>query len=1806
MRKQLTALITIGVFVLSIIAACNRSAVSLSYTNAKGEVQSLGNLVFRFDKSLVPDSLLNNWDSTEYISFEPKIAGRFRWEHPDELVFSPAQPLSPATSYTAKLSGDLLDHSKYGKLDKGEEISFFTPYLQLDNTNVTWMLPDAHSTTAYPQVDLYFNYAISAATIKDKMKLEVGGKPLKYSIITEGADSRISLRVAGLKLEDKDLDAKVTFEKGLVPDGGVNGTKDAIENKVFIPSPYNLTINDVHAEHDGLTGTVYVRTSQQVVMENLASLIRFEPAVKFSVQQTEDGFTISSEYFDADKSYVLNINKGVRGRIGGVLREQYSNNVVFGELEPSLSFGNSKAVYLSALGNQNIEVRITNVPKVKVIISKIYESNLLTAQRYGYSPKDSRGASEGEDGEYYGGDYDYNSDLSLGDVIYEQEIDTRSLPKYGNSRLFTFNVEDRLPDFKGIYHIKLRSATNYWVSDSRFISKSDLGLIAREGKDKLFVFANSIKTAQPVNGMNVVVYGNNNQVLGTGATNADGVAEVALSRKEFAGFKPAMIIAKTANDFNYLPFNSTRVNTSKFDVGGKHSNSTGLDAFIYAERDIYRPGEKVNFSVILRDRQWKSPGELPVKMKFLLPNGKELKNFRKTLNAQGATDGDVDISEAAITGSYTLEVYTSNDILLTSKNFSIEEFVPDRIKVSAKLDKPYLEPGMSTHLAINAVNFFGPPAANRNYEAEIQVSSINFNPKKYETFNFSIENQGLSFDKVVKEGSTDENGNANELYEAPALFANKGLLKATFYATVFDETGRPVSRTASANIYTQKMFFGIGSDGYWYYPLNQMVKFPIIALDKDEHVLNGARASVKVIKHEYRTVISKSGDYFRYESQKDDKVVAEQNVAISGENSTYSFVPRSPGEYELQVAVPGSESYVSKSFYSYGFWGGENTSFEVNTEGNIDIEADKSSYEAGENAKLLFKTPFSGRMLVTLETDKVVSYQYVNVDNRTASVDLKMTAEHLPNVFVTATLIKPHDVSEIPLTVAHGYKSLRVEEKSRKINVEIVAQKSVRSRTHQKVTVKAAPNSFVTLAAVDNGVLQITGFQTPDPYNHFYAAKALEVNGYDLYPLLFPELKATLSSTGGDGELEMSKRTNPMPAKRFKIVSYWSGSTKTGGSGEAEFEFDIPQFSGEVRLMAVAYKDESFGSGESAMTVADPLVLSTALPRFLSPGDTVTVPVTITNTTKGSTSATATLHVSSPLSVLGDKQQSVSLNSNSEGQAIFQVVASPAVSTGKVKVEVQGLGEKFTDETEISVRPASPLQVVTGSGSFTGGNVQRINIPLNDFLPNSTDYQLVVSRSPALELGKQLRYLVSYPYGCTEQTVSTAFPQLYIGDLADQLRTNVVGKSAANWNVQEAIRKIKLRQLYNGAVTLWDGEGTEDWWATIYAAHFLLEAQKAGFEVDKNVLNGILSYMNNRLKNKETILYYYNRDQKKKIAPKEVAYSLYVLALAGKPNVSAMNYYKANGMLLSLDCKYLLSVAYAVAGDKAKFKELLPSSFAGEVSVAQTGGSYYSDIRDESIALNALLDADPSNTQIPVMAKHVADKLKQRYWYSTQECSFSFLALGKMARAASKATLSAEVKVNGKTVGTVSVSPLKLTAKQLGGTNIEITSKGEGRLYYYWQSEGISVSGAYKEEDSYIKVRRRFFDRYGRAVDGNTFNQNDLIVVQITLEKSYAGDVDNIAISDILPAGFEIENPRTKEIPGMEWIKDAATPTALDVRDDRINLFDNLSSSRQTYYYAVRAVSPGNYRMGPVSAEAMYNGEYHSYNGGGVIRVNRK
>ncbi len=474
-----------------------------------------------------------------------------------------------------------------------------------------------------------------------------------------------------------------------------------------------------------------------------------------------------------------------------------------------------------------------------------------------------------------------------------------------------------------------------------------------------------------------------------------------------------------------------------------------------------------------------------------------------------------------------------------------------------------------------------------------------------------------------------------------------------------------------------------------------------------------------------------------------------------------------------------------------------------------------------------------------------------------------------------------------------------------------------------------------------------------------------------------------------------------------------------------------------------------------------------------------------------------------------------------------------------------------------------------------------------------------------VEFGKNLSELVRYPHGCTEQTISAAFPQMYFADLSQALGADNTLAKSASYNIQEAIRTIKMRQLYNGAIALWDS-GDEHWWSSVYAAHFLLEAEKAGYEVDEKLMEPLFGYLVAKLRDKKVFKYFYNRADSKMIAAKEIPYSLYVLALADKPQRSTMNYYKANTHLLALDGKYLLACTYALSGDKGKFAELLPTAFSGEVAEKDVDNSFYSDARDEALALNVLLEVEPNHAQVAEMAKHVAENLKTRKYFSTQENVFSLLALGKIARANKHNNVKAQVKMNGKLLGEVNNNTLKLSPKQLKEAKVEIAASGIGKLYYFWQAEGVPASGGVKEEDNYLRVRRTFYDRYGRVIAGNTFEQNDLVIVGITLENSFSRTIENVVVTDMLPAGFEIENPRTKEIPGMNWIKNESTAQHIDVRDDRINLFVNASNTKQTYYYAVRAVSPGVYKQGVLSADAMYAGEYHSYHGSGTVVVKRK
>jgi len=1778
--------------------------LKLDHTNFTDEIATDQNLSFTFTSDLAPDSLQQQWDTTQYISFSPAVRGKFRWNSSRELIFSPSETFAPSTDFTAQLTSNLFKHSKTKlQLPKEKTVKFHTPYLLMANAQLFWSSSQKNPGAVEVRANMVFNCKVKPNDLQKKLHIFVNEKEVPFDVLSGNPDYSIGISIADVRGESKEsIPLKIEIDPGLPCVGSAYTTKDKMEFTAEVPAKERIMVTQMTASFVESEGVINVFTNQPVLNDNLSTLITLDPNVSITVEKLDNGFALKGD-FETDKSYTVTISKELKGIFGFMLGDNYSQNVSFGALEPMIAFTSDKGMYLSSRGSRNVAISIASISKIKVSVVRIYENNILNFMRsgndYGYY------SEELGSGEYSYHEYNYYNFENFGDVVSEKNYDVQSLTKQGNVRLLNLSLDelDYNDKFKGMYLLKIQDADHQYLQQSKFVSLSDIGLIAREGQDEVYVFANSILSTDPQQGVKVNFISTNNQTVGTATTDGNGVAILKNAKATLGKFQLGMITCSLGDDFNFMVLDNAHVETSRYDVAGKYSNDAHLDAFIYGDRDIYRPGDSVHVNTVVRTEDWKVMKDVPMKIKLLLPSGKEYQSLKQTPDDQGAFETTFYLPPAIITGLYTIEVLSGNDVYIAGKQISVEEFVPDRIKVTTQVDKPAARPGEKITTAITATNLFGPPAANRNYEVELQLNRKDFYSKKYNDYHFAIHTgEQINIENVVRNGKTDEAGKASEIFDLP-VYTDIGILQGNVFTTVFDETGRPVHQISDFSVNTQDVFFGIKYFDQWV-STRQPLALQFIACNAAGQATN-ATATVEIYRYSWENVIEQSGGRYRYNSQRKDMLVSKKNISLNASGGNISFTPYNSGEYEVRISRPGADTYVALELYAYGWGDTQNTSFEVSNEGEVDLQLDKESYIVGDKAQVLLKSPFEGKILVTVERGDVFDYYYLNTDKKAASISIPIKDEFLPNVYISATAIRKLTGNQLPLTVARGYVALKVSKDETKLPVAITAAEMSRSKTKQHISVKTAPNAELTIAVVDEGILQLKNTKTPDPYKFFYAQRALEVRSFDLYPYLFPEYAT--SALSGDMAEAMAKRTNPFTVKRFNLVALWSGILKADGSGNASFDVNIPQFSGALRVMAVAYKDNAFGSAEKMMKVADPIVISTALPRFLSPKDTVRVPVTLSNTTAKATDVKAEISVTGPLTISSSKTQTTTLKANSEGQIEFAVLASNALGVASVTITVNGVGEKFTDQTNIAVRPASSLTKQTGSGVIQGGQSQTLSLKANMF-PGTMDAKLVISKSPMTEFCKDLRSLLQYPWGCVEQTVSAAFPQLYYRDLAKSIgQENNAIVFNPDYNVTQAIKKIESMQLYDGAISYWPGGDYESWWGSAYAAHFLLEAKKAGFEVNDNILNKIFSYLQQKVKEHNTEDWYYwdEHDIARRVTvwSRSTFYSMFVLGLSGKYDQSAMNYYKANGEMLTPDSKYMLAATFYLAGNRNSFKDLLPEAWAKDRSMRAFGGSFYSDVRDEALALYVLLEADPNNPQVGIFTKHLSEKLRKAYWLSTQDEAFSFIALGKIARKANVSTVTATVNVNGKAIGNFKGTDITIN-KNIAGEEVSIQTSGSGNLYYFWEVNGIDVSGKIREEDSYLKVRKTFYNRYGQVMIPTAINQNEMLVVKVTVETvDYNSSVENVAVTDLLPAGFEIENPRISAVPDLDWIKDASSYDYMDIRDDRITFFCTATGKEKNFYYVVRAVSKGLYHMGPASADAMYNGEYHSYWGAGEVVV---
>ncbi len=1767
--------------------------------NFDNQVDMFQNLEFEFDRDMVSDSLLNKWDSARYLNIQPEVKGRYQWTGVRKLVFSPAVPFAPNTDYSLKINPEIARYLADKKAPDDQEIKFHTPYLMVERNQTFWGLDENNHNLIQLRILLHFNHIVDINVARKYISVKLDGKPVNAELLSRENGNELDFMIAAPVNGESGKSLALTIAKGMTCVGSPRQNLEDETIELTMPQRDRLEITDVITDFEEGEGVVFVYTSQPVIEQGLMGLIRSTPEVTFEAIAIGNGFKLKGNFADG-QTYELIISGKLKGIFGPELGEDFLQTISFGSLQPYIAFTDQTGMYLTPDGSSNLGINIINVPKVRISVFRVFENNIQHYMRLGKQWDWSY-----ENDEYHD-TYAYSLDEDFGQLISTRELDTRSLPRKGNFRLLNLKPDELQlsSEMKGIYLVRVESTDKKWLSDVQLVSVSDIGLIVKEGVDEIFVATRSIATAKPISGVTIRFVSKNNQQVFQATTNSDGIAEFKNIGKTIPGFNITMVSARKGNDFNVLLFNRSLVETSRFDVGGKRTAGQNYDVFIYGDRNLYRPGDSVFCNAVVRNFKWETIQDIPVKFRVIAPDGKDFIVKRSKLDKSGAAQLTFRLPETALTGGYVVEVLSSNDVLMGSYRIGVEEFMPDRIKVDVKTDKSDYTNGETLKASIIATNLFGPPAVNRKTENELRISRKAFTAKGFENYNFNITTPTeIYFENKVNEGVTDASGKNEQSFVLPE-FSNIGLLNGRLFTTVFDENGRPVNRYTEVEIRTQSTFFGISAVSGWV-PTGKPLSVNTIALNRSGKPVSG-KARLEIIGIRWETVLERNYGSTSYRSQRKEKAVVSREINIGTNGYMVQFSPPASGEYEIRISSGETSSFVMQSFYAYGWADAGLSSFQVNREGEIDIETDKNLYKPGETAKLLFKTPFDGELIVTIEQDKVLEYHTIPATAKGASLDLKIRDAFMPNVYVGATLIRKIDDSGLPLTVAHGFSGIKVEIPERRLAVSIDVPAKQRSKRNQLIKVKTSPGAEVTIAAVDEGILQITGFVTPDPYSYFYQKRALEVNAYDLFDELFPELSSLRSSSGGDRGFDLGKRLNPMTSKRIKLLARWSGTRKADANGMVSFNLDIPQFSGAVRVMAVAYKGNSFGSSEKQMKIADPLVISSSVPRFLSPGDQANVVVTLTNTTSSAMTVRLSAKSTGPVTCNNFSESTVEVPANSEKNTGYLLDAANKTGNANIKLTAIASGETFTDETDIPVRPAATIEKSAIAGMLKAGE-KKVITPEGDYLAGTASSRLLLTRSPAGRYAHDLNELITYPYGCLEQTISAAFPQLYFGDLVRMLKQKEkYSLYNVNENVQEAILKIEGLQQYNGGLAYWpDGYSSVSWWATAYAGNFLYEATKAGYSVNPKVPENINRYLTEMVKQKGSTEYFYRNEAgtwQRKVQPnREIFYSLYVLALSGKQHLPTMNYYKARLDELSNDSRYMLACAYALAGDNRSFTAVLPKLWDTRENPGwMTGGSFSSPIRDRAIALYTLLSSDPGNPQIAVLARQVGEMINQTKWMSTQERAFSMLALGKLAGITKSDKATATVEVNGRKTANFNGEDL---ITSLTGATATVAVSGQGNLFYYLESEGIPASGKVKEEDKVLKVRRAFHGRTGSPVNPENIRQNDLIVVSVTISTTDNSIIENVAITDILPAGFEIENQRLNVEREINVVVDKAVPDYVDIRDDRISFFTTATGTSKTFTYMVRAVSRGTFKLGPVGADAMYNGQYHSYSGAGKVVI---
>ena len=1776
--------------------------------------------------------------SQKILRFSPKIEGELKIVNSKMLVFEPKSDLKEDTEYTFELNLDEI-YTNVPTEYRTFTRSFKT--IKQDFNVLTKNFQSYSSEYQYIEGELETADFAELEKVKQIVSAKHNSKNVKIDWTNSDSISRVFPFV---------LDSIQRFEEDTELELSWNGKSIGVDHSgkesLIIRGKNNFSILGVQAVH----------APEQYLKINFSNALK--------KQQNFDGLvTISSgrnltyavegnvlKVYPENRvvgNVEINIFEGIKSTEGFKLKEGDNRIVNFEQLKPAIQ-AISNGVILPNSKDLKFNFKAVNLKAVDIRIIKLYEDNVLqflqtenlsgnayyNINRVGRRVVKKTMRLIKNDLENNGKWKAYAIDLSKyiqadPGAIYRVELSMKRNYSLYECNFAVTNYEIRNEeDFDELNPETFPSdeeETAYWDNEGGYydddyyywrdrddpckisyynnrnnklavnILGSNLGVIAKRGSGTNYQFAvTDILTTQPVSNAKVSLYNFQQQEIGTGVTNPLGMTTIDIG-------KPAYFaIVTQGSSKTYLKLNDgNALSMSKFKVSGQKLQK-GLKGFIYGERGVWRPGDTLHLNFVLNDKMNPLPKNHPISMELRDAQGKVV-DIKSTWNGvNGFYTFKFPTSVDAPTGNWNCLVQVGG--VNFQKNLKVETVKPNRLKIKYEFNDKVLtsDKPISGKMTVNWLH--GAPAKQIETEVKAKFRN-NSNPFKedYPKYIFTDPTKEFTSKEVdLFSAKTNSEGTLNFSEEVNLNATAPGMLNVSFFTKAFEKGGDFSIDVHTKQYAPYKSFVGVRGpekDMYGSYETDKDIEFDVVVLSPKGIVQSNKELKIEIHKMNWRWWWSSGSEniaQYRGDQVRSIYKTARLKTNARGELSFPVNIPnRDGGRYLIRVIdeVNGHATGIISYFYE-DWW--RNPSKDPESAKMLMFSTDKEQYDVGEKAKITFPSSANGRALISLETgsDVLDSYWTETTEGET-NIEIPITKEMAPNIYVHISLLQPHaaTANDLPIRM-YGVNSILVEDPTTRLEPEISMPDVLKPEEPFTINVseKTGKRMTYTLAVVEEGLLDLTRFKTPDIWSSFYTKEALGVKTWDIFDDVIGAYGGKLSQVfaiGGDGEAEGNENKK---ANRFKPVVRVLGPFTLNGGKEAEHKILLPKYIGSVRTMIVAGDNskEAYGFAEKATPVKSPLMVLSSLPRKLSPGEEVVLPVTVFAMEDHVKNVNLSLKLSEGISVVGDSKQRIKFENPDEKMGYFKLDVSKARGVQTVEVIAKGNGEEASYKVEIDVINPNPVSSKGIAMELSGKSTDTISF--ETFGIEGTNFtEIEFSTLPPMDISKRMNYLIQYPHGCVEQTTSSVFPQLFLTDIFELPEDR---KKEIQKNISEGIQRLNNFQTFSGGLSYWIGQSEANEWGTSYAGHFILEAEKKGYAIPIGFKNKWIAYQKNEARR-------WRQGANSRSSDLVQAYRLYTLALSGNPDLSSMNRMRESNTL-SNNAQFRLAASYALAGQQEVARKI---TFAANHNFNPDKNDYYSygsRARNKAMAMETMILIDYK--KYLDFAKDLAQELSSEKWMSTQTTAYCLYAMSKMIEVQGGKDLNVSYELNNeqKEIKTKFSLATEVFESQEGKNFLEVTNETENVLFVNVLNKGILPLGQEIAEERDLSVKVEYRDLEGKLIDVSKLTQGTEFEAVVTVRNKKDRKVNDIALTEIFPSGWEIINTRFTGY-GETTVSDA---DYTDIRDDRVNFYLDLDRGKSsTFKVQLNAAYLGKYYLFGVQAEAMYDNDFFARTAGKWVEV---